>query len=334
MKHLFSFLLVILFLAVCAGIYAYLDLQRYAADPLSGPAGETFVTVPPGQGFNKILDTLAGAGVVEDPLRFELVARMGGFDRDIKAGEYRFSSGLSPLEILRMLTEGKVFLHRLTVPEGYTMNQIAGVVEQAGLGTADAFLGLAADPEFVKSRGIHAASLEGYLFPDTYHFPRQVTTEAVVDAMLQRFRKVFTDEWRKRAEEIGMTVHEVVTLASIIEKETGAAVERPVIASVFHNRMDRNMRLQSDPTVIYGIPEFDGNLTRKHLNTTTPYNTYRIGGLPPGPIASPGAAALEATLYPAETKYLYFVSRGDGTHVFSTSLKAHNAAVRKYQLAN
>jgi UPF0755 protein len=150
--------------------------------------------------------------------------------------------------------------------------------------------------------------------------------------MTRRFREAFSDAWRARAHALGMSVHEVVTLASIIEKETGDPAERPLIASVFHNRLERGMRLETDPTVIYGIEDFDGNLTRKHLRTPTPYNTYLNKGLPPGPIASPGKAALEAALYPAESGYLFFVSRKDGTHQFSSTLKEHREAVRKYQL--
>ena len=150
--------------------------------------------------------------------------------------------------------------------------------------------------------------------------------------MVQRFRSVFKPEWEERAASFGFTVHEVVTLASIIEKETGATFERPLISSVFHNRLRKKMRLESDPTVIYGIKDFNGNLTRKHLKTRTPYNTYKIRGLPAGPIANPGRASLEAALFPEKTKYIYFVSKKDRTHYFSTNLKEHNRAVRKYQL--
>jgi UPF0755 protein len=180
--------------------------------------------------------------------------------------------------------------------------------------------------------GITADTLEGYLFPDTYYFPSGLESKSIITAMVKQFRIAFKPEWQTRAEELGMSVHEVVTLASIIEKETGAPEERPLISSVFHNRLKKGMRLETDPTVIYGIPDFDGNIKRRHLNTYTPYNTYKIKGLPPGPIASPGAAALEAALYPAQSKYLYFVSKKDGTHQFSATIKEHNAAVRKYQL--
>jgi UPF0755 protein len=205
-------------------------------------------------------------------------------------------------------------------------------VEKSGLGSAADITTRAGDPAFARSHGIPAGSLEGYLFPDTYLFPRGVSAEAILTTMLQRFRSVFTAEWEQRAAQIGLTVHEVVTLASIIEKETGAPSERPLISSVFHNRLKKGMRLETDPTVIYGIRDFDGNLTRKHLETFTPYNTYVIKGLPPGPIASPGKDALEAALFPAQTGYFFFVSKNNGTHHFSSSFEEHQNAVQRYQI--
>jgi len=184
----------------------------------------------------------------------------------------------------------------------------------------------------VRQNGLAGMTFEGYLFPDTYFFPRDVTIEGIISTMVKRFWSVFVPEWQARAKDLGLSVHQTVTLASIIEKETGAAFERPIISSVFHNRLKKKMRLESDPTVIYGIKNFDGNLTKKHLTTRTPYNTYKIRGLPIGPIANPGSASLEAALYPDDTKYIYFVSRKDRTHQFSMNLKQHNRAVRKYQL--
>ena len=239
---------------------------------------------------------------------------------------------MSPRQILETLKGGKVRLYRVTIPEGYQLRQIAQAIEAAGFGKAQDFHRLATDPEVAQSVGIEAQTLEGYLFPDTYHFPRDLKQPAIIEAMLKRFRAVITDEWQARAREIDLSLHEVVTLASIIEKETGDPAERPLISSVFHNRLRKKMRLETDPTVIYGIKDFNGNLTRKDLRTPTPYNTYVIKGLPPGPIASPGAAALEAALYPAESDYLFFVSRRDRTHQFSTNWKDHNQAVREYQL--
>jgi UPF0755 protein len=239
---------------------------------------------------------------------------------------------MTPAEILDILVSGRVRLYKLTVPEGYNQYQIAALVADADLATADAFLKSAADPALLRAKGIAADSLEGYLFPDTYYFPHQTPPGTIIATMVQNFWSVFTPAFEKRAGELNLSVHQVVTLASIIEKETGIASERPLISSVFHNRLKRGMRLESDPTVIYGIEEFDGNLTRRHLTTRTPYNTYRISGLPPGPIANPGREALKAALYPASTDYLFFVSRQDNTHYFSTNLKDHNRAVRQFQL--
>jgi UPF0755 protein len=195
----------------------------------------------------------------------------------------------------------------------------------------EAFLAFATDPQAAKRYKIPADTLEGYLFPDTYLIPRRITPEPLVQLMLRRFHDRLTPEIKRAAKQNGMTLHQIVILASIIEKETGNVAERRRISGVFHNRLKRGMRLQSDPTVIYGIPDFNGNLTREHLNTKTPYNTYAIDGLPKGPIANPGIASIRAAAFPEETDDLYFVSKNDGTHVFSSTLREHNRAVRRYQ---
>jgi UPF0755 protein len=218
------------------------------------------------------------------------------------------------------------------VPEGYTLSQISEVIAQSNLGNRDEFYRSASDPVLTRQMGVDADTFEGYLFPDTYFFSKGVKPRKIIHTMLHRFQSVFTKEWKNRAEKLGFSIHQVVTLASIIEKETGAPFERPLISSVFHNRLKKGMRLESDPTVIYSIDQFDGNITREHLNEPTPYNTYKIRGLPPGPIANPGKKALEAALFPADTPYLYFVSKRDRTHKFSTNIMEHNRAVRKYQL--
>jgi UPF0755 protein len=242
------------------------------------------------------------------------------------------SAAMPPRQILAIMVKGEVKLHKLTIPEGYNAYQIAELVSQAGYGAQDEFDKIVSDAALVRKLGLEAETLEGYLFPDTYFFPKDVTMEKIISTMVQRFWSIFKPEWQDRTKSLGFSVHQVVTLASIIEKETGAAFERPRISSVFHNRLRKKMRLESDPTVIYGIIDFDGNLTRKHLKTRTPYNTYKIRGLPVGPIANPGRASLEAALFPEKTAYIYFVSKKDTTHYFSTNLKEHNRAVRKYQL--
>jgi UPF0755 protein len=323
----------ILFISSAAllGILAW-NVFDYAAQPSGNDISEKIITVLPGQHFKMIATQLEGAGIIRNSIRFKLFAQFKGYDKRIKAGEYRLSTTLSPKQILEIMVSGKVALYRITIPEGYNLVQIAGIVSNMGLAEAPVFIQSATDPAIVNALGVEAGSLEGYLFPDTYHFPKGLPLDEIMGTMVNRFREIFSAEWQERARQMDMSVHQVVTLASIIEKETGAAFERPLIASVFHNRLAKGMRLSSDPTVIYGIIDFDGNLTRKHLTMETPYNTYLNKGLPPGPIANPGLASLEAALYPAETDYLYFVSKKDSTHQFSTTFKEHNRAVRKYQL--
>lgn len=311
---------------------SYFDFIDWVDQPLGETPETLFVDVKTGQGFDNIVQTLNNHGIPVDLLKFKLLARINGYDKQIKAGEYSFNKNISPRKLLQMLTEGQVNLYRLTIPEGFNIVQIGALVEEKGFCSAEDFLNALNDRFLRENLNIPATGFEGYLFPDTYHFPKKAQPPLIISTMVKRFWSVFTVQWQKRAQEIGFSVHEIVTLASIIEKETGEAAERPIISSVFHNRLKKGMRLETDPTVIYGIKNFDGNLTRKHLNTPTPYNTYRIKGLPPGPISSPGQKALEAALYPAETKYLFFVAKKDRTHHFSTNIRAHNRAVRKYQL--
>ena len=309
-----------------------LALRRYANTPASHLDHPVVLSIAPGEAFSQLAARLETEGVITSPFKFKLLARIEGVDKKLKSGEYQLSSAMTPGQILEVLISGKVFLYRLTIPEGYTARQIAAQVASQGLGNEEEFMGLVTNAQTAHEMGIEAQSLEGYLFPDTYYFPKQVGALTIVQKMVQRFKEQFKPEWRERARELNLSVHEVVTLASIIEKETGDPSERPLISSVFHNRLKKKMRLESDPTVIYGIKDFDGNLKRSHLATPTPYNTYIIKGLPPGPIANPGRAAIEAALYPARTDYLFFVSKQDHTHYFSATIEEHHRAVRKYQL--
>ena len=333
MKKKILIAVLILFLIALGGLaWLYADIMAYAEHTVDGDGVEKTVLIHPGDTFGEITRHLNQAGIVAHPLKFRLYARLKGYDYRLKAGEYSIPTNMSPDRVLATLVSGKIRLHRLTVPEGLTLRQIADLVADTRLCSAPEFLKLAFDAALAEKLGIPAAGLEGYLFPDTYFFPKNVTPRKIITTMFARFQTVFTPQWQARAKEKGLTVHQVVTLASIIEKETGAAFERPLIASVFHNRLKKKMRLESDPTVIYGIKDFDGNLTRKHLAEKTPYNTYQIKGLPPGPIASPGAEALKAVLFPAETNFLFFVAKKNRTHQFSTNLKDHWRAVRKYQM--
>ena len=334
LKKWFGIILVIGLLALAAGWLAYVDLMHYAAAPAEadGQPEKKIVAIEKGQNFRQTTLLLQSQQLIEHPIKFRLLARLQDKDKQIQAGEYLLSADMPPGDILEVLVNGKVRLYKFTIPEGSTLKQIAAIVETAGLVNRAEFLSAAADADFVRENGIDAGSFEGYLFPETYFFPKNTAAREVIAVMVDRLRSVFTETWEKRAADIGLSVHQVLTLASIIEKETGASSERPTISSVFHNRLRRGMRLETDPTVIYGVDNFDGNLTRKHLTTPTPYNTYLISGLPPGPIASPGRAAIEATLYPADTRYLYFVSKKDGTHQFSKTFADHNRAILTYQL--
>ena len=310
----------------------YLNLIIYSDKPASNHSSKEIFVVDRGQKFIVTAEKLYNTGLIKHPLKFRLLARLKRLDKRIQAGEYLLSPTMSPNIILKILAQGKVNLHKITIPEGWNIYQIAAIVEGAGFSGKDRFIQAATDTEYAHKKAIDGDTFEGYLFPDTYYFSKDETPRKIISSMVERFWTKFKPEWVIRAQELGFTIHQVVTLASIIEKETGAAFERPLISSVFHNRIIRNMRLESDPTVIYGIKDFDGNLTRKHLQTPTPYNTYKKKGLPFGPITNPGLASLQAALYPADTNYLFFVSKRDTTHQFSTNLKDHNKAIRKYQL--
>jgi len=332
LKKLRTTISVILFLAISSFICFFLDLSQYAKKPADASSGKMVVIIQPGQGLNATIEQLFKKGIIKYRLKFKLYAILKGHDKNLQAGEYHLSASMPPAIILEFLVNGKVNLHKITIVEGYNLHQIADIVAKAGFASRTDFYAASTDASFVHKECIDAETFEGYLFPETYYFPKVVTPEKIISTMVDRFRSVFTAKWKKRAEKLGLSIHQVVTLASIIEKETGAPFERPIISSVFHNRLKKGMRLEADPTVIYGIKNFNGNLTRKHLTTWSPYNTYKIKGLPIGPIACPGAMAIEAALYPDNTRFIFFVSKRDTTHKFTTNLKDHNKAIRKYQL--
>jgi len=283
-----------------------------------------------GSNLKEVAGELKSREIINNKPLFLLWARVMGYSRNIKAGEYRLNAGMAPLKLLRILSRGAIITHPVTIPEGFTVKQIGDLLEKKGLVNRDEFFALTCDPDIARRYGISGPGLEGYLYPDTYHFGRGLTSISVIDVMVRRFKEVYSQS-QEKAEQSGMTMEKVVTLASIVEKETGLGKERPLIASVFLNRLNKRMRLESDPTVIYGLKGFDGNLKRKHLKEHTPYNTYVIRGLPPGPIANPGREAIKAVLYPAKTDFLYFVSKNDGSHCFSKTLSEHNRAVEIYQ---
>ena len=297
--------------------------------PALPPAGAT-VVVREGDRLADIADRLAGAGVIRSAPLFRVWARLTGRDRTLQPGRYHFERALDVPGVLRTLATG-VPSQDVTIPEGLTVREIATLLESRGLASVDDVTCLATDPEFLLAAGVPGAQLEGYLFPDTYRIAPGMSAREILESMVRRFHERFDVERHRRAAARHLSVDEVVTLASIIEKETGLAAERPLIAAVFANRLRLGMPLQSDPTVIYAIPEFTGNLTRADLARPSPYNTYVTNGLPPGPIANPGLAALDAAMAPADTAALYFVSRNDGSHEFSATLAEHNRAVARYQ---
>lgn len=319
--------------AVLGGAAAY-RMMKWAEGPVLSEAEHPpskIVVIPDGATFLKIASLLEREHLIKSRSAFVWLGKSQDAERKVRPGEYELHAAMPPAEILAKLMAGRVVLHSVTIPEGYTMAQIADVVAQQRITDREEFLKLARDKAFIASLGISAATLEGYLFPDTYRFPRPTPAKDVIRTMVEQLNQVFTPAWQARASDIHLSRHEVLTLASVIEKETGAGEERPQIAAVFHNRLKKRIPLQSDPTVIYGLPTFDGNLHKKDLSHPSPYNTYRWPGLPPGPIASPGADAIKAALYPAASSFLYFVSKNDGTHQFSATLDEHNKAVEKYQ---
>jgi len=304
---------------------------RAVALPSQATPIHHIVEVPEGAAFKEVANQLAQKDLIVSPFWFRLWGKVQDAERKIQPGEYDLHTAMSPAEILNALVKGRVIQYSVLIPEGLTAQQIGKLLEEARMAKQTDVARLAADPAFVKLLGVEAKTLEGYLFPDTYHFPRRTKTEDVLRAMVHRFREAYTPELRERAAALGMTERHVVTLASIIEKETGRDDERPLISAVFHNRLKKRRPLQSDPTVIYGMRNFSGKLTRADLSRPTPYNTYTRLGLPPSPIANPGARSLQAAVNPAPVKYFYFVSKNDGSHHFSATLEEHNRAVQRYQ---
>jgi peptidoglycan lytic transglycosylase G len=302
--------------------------------PPSKTALAKLIFVKKGTHLKKVSEILNQEGVIKNRHFFILLTTVLGKKAKIKAGEYEFHTQMLPLEVLDALVKGQVKHHLVTIPEGYTLSQIAQLLEDLNLVDKKGFLQKASSSAFINALGLSqfaGPNLEGYLFPDTYHLFREMDSEEVIQMMVYQFKKVFGPDLVNQASELGISEKEVVILASIIEKETPLPEEKPLISAVFHNRLKRKIPLQSDPTVIYGIKNFNGKLTKEHLMRPTPYNTYLIAGLPPTPICNPGKDSLLAAVRPAPVPYLYFVSKNDGSHFFSSDIEEHNRAVWKYQ---
>jgi len=312
--------------------FGFFQARQFLNHPPSSDTNELLIEINEGSSFREVTQVLAKAGLITSEFSFRLLGKLTQQETKIKPGEYRLHRAMTPKVLLDTLVKGDILQYHVVIPEGKSLREIAEILEQAGLVKAEVFQQIGRDPKIIQALGFDGDSLEGFLFPETYRFTKQMPPDQIVLRIASQFKLVYDDTYKKQADIIGMTQMEVVTLASIIEKETAAPEERTIVSAVFHNRLKKRMRLQSDPTVIFSLENFNGNLTRKDLRHVSPYNTYRVRGLPPGPIASPGKEAIHAALYPADVDYLYFVSKKNGTHYFSLTLKEHNAAVRKFQL--
>jgi UPF0755 protein len=333
MKKAFIFLLAIVLLG--GGVVAYITYSRLNQSFRGYTEAERFVEIPSGSGSAAIGQRLIDAGVIRDRLSYRVALWRSGHARRLKAGEYRFDREMTPLEVLDKIARGEVYLLNLTFREGLTIGEMAQIFETNGFGPAQSFIAAAADGSLVRELDPQAPDLEGYLFPDTYTLPRGSDATRVVRAMVDRFQQVLTPEIRRAADARGLTVRQLVTLGSLVEKETAKPEERPMVAAVYSNRLKMGMGLQCDPTVIYALQRagrYTGNLRREDLMFDSPYNTYRYAGLPPGPIAAPGKGSLEAAASPADVDFVYFVSRNDGSHEFARTLEEHNRNVHRWQV--
>ena len=309
---------------------ALIGLGFWAGQPAGDGSQQKIVTVPPGASAKKVAAKLHDTGLLRSQLYFRRDAKLTGKSSAIKAGPYQFTDGMAPAEILRKLVNGDIYVWRFAVPEGYSTFQLAEMMASRKIVAKEAFLAACTDPALLREFGIAGPSVEGYLYPSTYDLTPGSSAATIIRVMVRQFDKEFNDRFASALKGQKRSRHEVVTLASLVEKEAVSPQERPQIAAVFLNRLRLRMRLQSDPTAVYGKRAFGGTVSAQEVRQATPYNTYVIPGLPPGPIGNPSAEAIAAVLAPASVPYLYFVARKDGTHYFSTTLAEHNQAVARY----
>jgi UPF0755 protein len=329
---------ILLFVAVVGGaVFFGVFLWVRITDPYRGYSDtELYVQVPTGAGTTEIGRALIDSGIVRDQMTFRAALYWTGASRMLKAGEYRFDRPMAAVAVVEKMARGDVYTRRITFPEGRTIQEMAKIYEAQGFGPARDFVEAARDVSLISDLDPKAADLEGYLYPETYAIAHGTKASSLIQMMVARFKAVFGDDLRRAADARDVSVHDVVTLASLVEKETAKPDERPLVAAVYRNRLRIGMGMQADPTVVYALQKagrYDGNIRRDDLQVDSPYNTYRFAGLPPGPIASPGKPSLEAAVAPADVPYLYFVSRNDGSHVFSATLDEHNRNVQRYQVA-
>ncbi|MCX8031319.1 MAG: endolytic transglycosylase MltG [Thermodesulfovibrionales bacterium] len=305
----------------------YLSFQFLV--PITSDDSIVEIEIVKGSTYRQALKKLSDKELIRDPFIFLLIGKIYGLDKKIRAGFYLFKGKLTPWQVYEKLLAGEVIEYWLTVNEGDSIFEVGKKLESLGFTDYYTFITLASNKELLQTLGISSPSIEGYLYPDTYRLPKGASVEYIVSIMVNRLRKEYTESLRQRQQELGMTENEVLTLASIIEREAVIDEERPIISAVYHNRLKIKMPLQADPTAIYGFKTYDQKITKADLKIKSPYNTYIIDGLPPGPIASPSIKSIIAALYPANVPYLYFVSRGDGRHIFSKTLNEHNKAIAK-----
>jgi len=330
-KTIYKLICVTLFAFLSLGIFFAL-LFNYAVKPINDRNETITVDIPRGTSFLVSVDILEKAGLIRQKYLFYLLVISKKAQGHIRAGEYEIVTSISPLEIIDKLVRGEIVAQDITIPEDYTLHEIAALIASFNLVDEKSFLDLTTDVKFLASLGITGNSAEGYLYPETYRLDKSMSAKEIIRIMVNQFWKKFTPEMQKRANELGMTIPQIITLASLIGKESGNKDEKPLISAVFHNRLKKNMKLQCDPTAVYDLKLFTETIKRKHLMRNTPHNTYVINGLPPGPIANPAIDSFHAALYPAPVDYLYFVSNNTGSHHFSSNLSAHNKAVLKYQI--
>jgi UPF0755 protein len=317
--------------AALATFAAVLALQILVKPPVAGWTAPRVVVIPKGSNSGAAIRLLASQGVVRHPFAFRVLVLASRTGRKLHFGEYTFDRPLAAIDVWRKLVAGDVTRYAVTVPPGSNLYDIAKILDSTGLASEAAFLDAAHDRALLRRMGIDAPSAEGYLFPETYQLVKEQTPEEIIGIMHREFGKRFTEEMTQRARRQGYSVTQILTIASIIEKETAAAQEKPLVSAIIRKRLALGMPLQMDPTVIYGHRLFGKDITKQALKAESPYNTYTNPGLPPGPIANPGMEAIEAALAPAKADYLYFVARADGTHAFSRTLEEHNRAVARYR---
>ena len=320
----------IIFLIVVIFMFSAL-LLNYSVSSIDKRNLTVDVDIPTGSSFLQVTEILNKAGLIKNHFLFYSLAIIKRANRNIRAGEYEFNTSITPWTMINKLKRGEIKIYKVIVREDLSLRDIAAILDKDKLINKEIFFELARDNEFLESLNIKAESIEGYIFPDTYYFDRSMNTHRIMKKMVDTFWKKVTPGMIKRAGDLGLSLHQFITLSSLIGKESGNDSEKPKIAAVFYNRLKKGMRLQSDPTAVYDMDSFAGKVLRSHLKRKSLYNTYLIKGLPPGPIANPGLASLKATLEPAHVDYLYFVSKKDGTHYFSSSLAEHNQAVNRYK---